>query len=583
MLPEQQLLVSVEKRTRYIYNPFLLNAAYQKVDFGQRLRQLYVWRAHRFCDPARGMDSEERYRLIKENLVSEQITADLLHLVEAMRRERFAIDVYHCNYEYALYRLYCVLLPPAQPESYPAGLCDITLGAERLPVERRLEEALMETEEGAEAARCIVLRALDRYVARHYFVSLVNYNEEAIKRTSLLLNLKHRMEADVAKKQRADPDYVIEYNRDVVLSMMYVFLVQSELSALCREEVVQLRTLYQTYRKPVTDDDYVKCERKIRRAERASLVMDELAQRLWAHFYDEFYAFSFALITSSPACAADTVVMQRYVMLAPGQQKTVARVKDLEGQDFVVQEKQCDHIRYISLRKNRDSYEHVTRRMIFDHLLLQTHSALHAGDADASYTRCCQVCRYAQLPDSLCDFYAASAAHTYYLCEYVVASHQMTQEFILARFLHSMIVDPLTPLTSLIYKNATQAMLLFCDATGYKLNLFHVVDVHGVLQYVTAQYPGYEHGPEARQDLIVRQSLLQQHATGRVEQWQKKLARDIDIYTLLMLAVNAQSAEVEKYERALRDSVPRPNLTAPLFAIYQLYVNVLDDTMKKIY
>lgn len=607
LLEETCVNVEVEKRTRFIYNPFLLNAAYQKIDYATRLRQLYVWRTHRYCDAANGMDNEERYRLIKENLYSEQVTADLFHLVEAMRREKFIIDIYHCNYEYVLFRLYCLLLAPsplhiAEVTPYPPGLCDVTTehGRERLAVELKCIEVLETwSNEGGEANRCIVLRALEHYVARHYFISLVNYDTEAVKRNSLFFNIKHRIEAEVQRKQRNDPDYAIEYNREVVISMLYVFLID-ELHAQCKEEAGQLRTTYQTYRKPSSDDDYVRCERDMKRCERNIALLDELATRVWRHFTDEFFAFSFATITAFPADATpstELMVMQRYTMLTPHSQKTKSRVKDVGGSDdFVIEERESSHIRYISLRKNRNAYEQVTRKMIFDHFLLQTHHQLHREDAvdtntATHYTRCCQICNYGQRPDSLFDFYTASLTHTYYMCEYVTPSSTLlthvTQEALLVRHLHRMIVDPVVPLVSLIYKNAMQAMLLFCDATHHKLNLFHVINLSHMIEYVTAQYPVYDHGPEVRQDMILRQASKQSRTRfTQIEQWQENLARDIDIYALMMLAVNVQSNEIEKYERSAqleRHGDGALNLTAPLFTIYQQYVNVLDDTMKKIY
>lgn len=581
------------KETRYIYNPFLLNCAYQKIEYAHRVRQLYAWRTRGGGGGGGGhkMEPDERYRLIKENFYAEQVVADLFHLVNAMRAEKFPYDVYHCNYEYALHRLYCLLWPVDAP--FPP-LSHSLSAEERLPIEHKCIEVLQAHQHRERDD--VMLRALDRYVARYYIIGLVNYDGEAVKRNSLLFNIKHRIEDEVRGRQRNDPDYAIEYNREVALSMLYVLLAD-ELLALAKEEATQLRVAYQTYRKPRSDDEYVQCQRETQRCEAAVALLTELDTQLRAQFHDEFFGFSFALITAFPDAGAATAalpataVMQRYVMQAPGRQMTVSRVKDLASGDFVVQEKHCSHIRYISLRKNRKQYVHATRRMIFDHLLLQSHHHHIDESGGNNYTRCCQVCNYLQQPDSLSDFYVASLAHTYYTCEYVVrgGDRTPTQEELLLRFLSRQIIDPLSPLTSLIYKNAAQAMLLFCDATPHPgLSLFHVINTQHALRYIADHYTSHDGGCDARQYLILLQSKRPGgNVFNRVEKWQKKLARDIDIYMMLMLAVNVQSNEIEKYERASTGggggAAYELNLTKTLFDVYAVYMNVLDDTTKKIY
>jgi hypothetical protein len=591
-----------EKPNRYIYNPFVLNALYQKIDYASRVRLLHAQRQGQIF-----MGESEHVALIRDNLFNKQVVADLYHLLEAMRVEAFCFDVYHCNYDYALYRLYRLLLAVAMEEGTSGPPCDINDNGQTdwLPIEYLIMEFIARDSEST------LVTALDRYVTR--YCSPTSYDNEAVKRTSLLFNIKHKLEAKVGKKQNGDPDYRIEYNRETVLSMLYVFLV-NEFLALYHEEASQLRTSCETYRAPRDYSDRDERAREMEQCARKIALVGDLARTLWQHLKEEFVAQIAVFPAQARLRSTAEHVLQRYVMTAPGQQKTVYRVKDLATEAFVVREKQCNHIRYMTLRKSRVHYENVASRLIFDHLLLQSHVNCGGGGAQQSpnvytlYTRCCQVCNYMLCPDSLHEFYEASTAHTYYLCEYVKPSNTSgggggggekppCRETLLTQYLASMIVDPVVPLVSLVYKNAAQALVLFRDRyrdTG--VQLFHIVNINHIIQYLIDQYMTHEGGPEARQRLVLGNKWARYGSMGgtaRVERWQKDLARDIDIYCLMMLAIDAQASEIEKYERTMRDfdetsattttSQQQLNLSSKLVGIYAIYISVLENKFKVYY
>ena len=574
-----------EKRARYIYNPYVLNLAYQKLYYLERVRRIYVWRRHRFCDARCGMDSEERYRMIRENVLAEQIVADVFHALGVMTQERFVFDLYHCNYEYVLFRLYSLLIGHTGA-TLPPGL---TAASGELPIETKCVEVLERWgEEGGEANWSIFGRAMERYLERHYFVGLVNYERSAVTRTSLLLNIKHTIEAKVRLRQGDDMDYTIEYSREVVLSMMYVFFV-NEFRALLQEDSALLRASYQTCRVPVTEEERIDCECRLKRTQRDLALLEELYAQLNTQNNEEFYAFS--LVNAFPATAATTAVndaLGRYTMRAPLHQRTVFRVKDVASDDFVVREKRCDHIRYLTLRKNRHLYEYITRRMLFEHQLLLSHQECCTGGAgEDGYVHCCQVCNYLapQTQQALTGLYTASTTYAYYLCEYVVRSsgeRPADNETQLARHLETLIVDPIPELDSLVYKNAWQTMCLFGDA-GHpgRLGLFYTVNADEVVQYVRENYMSLEHGPASRQDLVLR--LSRRHTASpraaHLEKWHKALVLDIDIFTLMMRAVGHQQSEIEKYARSLGECALKDTISPTMITIYTLYLQVLDDMM----
>src|SRR6478609_4694275 len=85
------------EKPRYVYNPFLLNVLYQKVIYLEKIRRLFLLSRS---------EEDENKRLIKENYYSELIVADIFHQTETLGKGKFPLDVYFCNYEFILFRMY---------------------------------------------------------------------------------------------------------------------------------------------------------------------------------------------------------------------------------------------------------------------------------------------------------------------------------------------------------------------------------------------------------------------------------------------------------------------------------------------
>jgi hypothetical protein len=626
-----------KERKRYVYNPYLLNVIYQKLLYHDRLRHLHARRQRPTT-----LDNEERYRLVKENMRSEQVVADVFHTLDFMSRERFPFDIYHCNFEYVLMRFFYLLDPLATLASVTSLSADQSgNNNETLPVELKCLQVLdtwdqqqtigggSTSDSKGKGARDVILAVLDRYVARHYIQNIVTYERESVKRVSLLLNIKHAVEYRLKVRQDAelggDAEYRIEYGGEVVVSMMYVFFA-NELLALLQEEAALLRTTYHT--RPLAtaptpsltlaqcDDDFTEYGARFKVLESHIALLEELYGVLQKHYTEEWHAFSlnmsvFPLLgkqqhTYGTASDNSDSPIHRYVKVAPDNAKTVLRYKDVEQDEFVIREKDGSHIRYIPLKKHRKLYEAAARRMMFDCALVRDHVASvcpvnNNGISGTQYTSCCQVCLYREEGDSLYNFYAASEAFTYYLCEYVLPSasgkRPESRQSLLAQHLDTMLVDPLIPLVSLLYKMGWQLQQLYpslcrpggdtTDDVALVANPFHVISVTNLWHYVIGQYEEYDHGPDARQDSVLRNARLHMKGRSAIAPWQKALALDIDVHVLMMHGIDVQQSEIEKFQRSLTllsgDNIAThvaSDIAKNLVRIYALYLSVLDGTMK---
>ncbi len=198
----------MERERRYIYNPYLLNVIYQRLYYHDRVRL--------FCrQQYKGQQREEdTYKVLRENLYAEQLVADVFHTLDYMTREKFALDIYHCNFEYVLVRFYELLLQQGDDNLAEKKVTThnerLLMMGNELPIELRCLQVLdqWDHDNGDTAssikARQVLLAVLNKYVERHYSVNLVNYERESVKRVSLLMNIKHQVEYGLKLRQDAE-------------------------------------------------------------------------------------------------------------------------------------------------------------------------------------------------------------------------------------------------------------------------------------------------------------------------------------------------------------------------------------------
>ena len=607
---------------RYVYNPYVLNLLYGKVLYLERLREFYGWWRAQGREGAR-MDEEARRRVVRDNVFDAALVGDVWHLMAGMRRERFHFDLYYANYEYVLFRLLC-LLAPTECDFFRARaargevdeLGDL-FGADL----KCLEFLEAQGRSAGEKSRRRLFLAVARYVAQHYFERRAGEcEEEALKRSVLLLNLKQSAERGVAERQAKDgggsaataTDYTIVYSKDVVTTMMYLFFVDACVAQL--EEARADAALKHQYLFLVDteagDDSPAQRRRDLKSLGAQVELLGRLRVKLQQQYEDEFAGYSIVDVFpgkggqrprgSGGGGPPPTTHFERYTLT----RNTMRRVNAMRdttpeeaaesGLAFLLHSVDTRSLPYLSLRRNREHYEYVVRRFIFDHALRREHSqrcARRDGGGGGGGKTACAVCRYEAANAELCAFYDHAERYAYNTCHYVQRdSPRLANEATLHRFLASVLLELLPPLHALLYKNLWQTLVLFLDAdlrvtvheycespgrgrgggvlsshVGAQrrrrrevchVNLFQMIDLGELMRHVVAHYESADGGADARIETVLhccRQRLQHDRARGAavVERWHTRLAIDLDLLCLMMRAVAAQQAEVEKFERSL--------------------------------
>lgn len=618
----------MEKEYKYIYNPHLLNLLYLKVVNKKRLERIIAIFIYHRGDLEGGGGSEEmcqteREHLIRENLYDAQIISDIHHLTERMKNEKYQFDIYHCNYEFVLFRMFLLFLPEK----------DLV---QRLPEDfREYRDSLLESKFICEEKILSIMNESDlsgvilRYLYKFYSSDLVNYEAATVKRASLLFNIKRSAEEQVLQEQISlDEDCCLIYNAEVVMTMMYLFFV-NEFLAIMSDEKSFLSHSHYTSVFEEEPDDRKKSEREMKEKSR---VIDEKIQRidrvykLLSHYL--YSQFSGPLLCSHPPPPSKSPLKEDndiyrstpnklYLnpLFNPEREytKMVNQRNTSTGSGFLLKPKSIGHLKYMRLSRNKHIYQYIVRRFIFDHELRLSHQRKCNASPPLSplispslYTSTCQICRYLKSITTLNEFY-----ETVENCFYTLTQEREEDENRrkVQWYLGGFILDSVDAMDSLIYKNAWQMMRLFRtyslvmelspdsmpvvdgDMTleGEKLDLFYIVNIQEMIRYAREHYEEEDGQGEFRMETILRVAKKKSKTIYRIEEWQKALALDQDIYQLIFRAVGSQVNEIEKFERSILPIsriAKEPGkisrmINSILSDIFLLYDSILLSTMTK--
>jgi hypothetical protein len=196
--------------------------------------------------------------------------------------------------------------------------------------------------------------------------------------------------------------------------------------------------------------------------------------------------------------------------------------------------------------------------------------------------------------DNLQIFYDASLNYNYNNCYYInpeKSRKTLTDKEKLESFLESFVLDPISELDSIVYKNAWQLMILFQDC-GLKIHekenvdIFHAINIRVMFNHIYTNYPTLDGGCLVRLSTILKEAKNKSKSSHRITRRQEKFALDVDILFLLMFAISVQSDAIDKYERSLsknNDIVPkvRSKIMAIMTTVYQFYKDTLLEVMSK--
>lgn len=532
----------MEREKRYIYNPFILNFLNQKVIHLDRIKRII------------GHEEEaEQERICRENLEAEQLVEDVSHLLRLMRQEKYKFDIHFCNYEYILFRMCHLFRPSDKKFCQHAGevegdlfFCELKL-FDLLSLQRSQEEEKKKK----------LFDIVARYIKKYYIQHAIDYQNVAVKRASLLFDIKHKCE-EKNRPRSKDKDYSFQYDRDVITTMMYLFFI-NEFIGMVTDEQCLLRLQGSN-----GDDD-------------TTLVLLESLRLLLVKQYDqELKGF---VIVATPSGGGDEEMRPYTTPIVMDTQKVYFTLKNREHGVFTMKRVAIDHLCYLLLCKNAHFYINATRRFIFDYHLGLMHDDYCPRKTQQQVD--CQLCRYFSQDAELQAFYASSVQYAYTTCHYIVPNApQLANRQKMTAFLETFMFDLIDALDSVIYKNARQLLVL---ARARKQDLFRVINIGEMINFVRLQFPILQGGYACRLTLIMKQIRNNFKINQRLKKWHQKLALDTDILFIIMYAINAQQNEIEKYHRNVSENFSvthhTSSLQQTLTEIYQLYLETLRNAM----
>lgn len=576
----------MEKEYRYIYNPYLLNLIYQKVIHQSILERIISFFIYNRNDIYCKLSIEEKYHLIRENLYDAQIISDIYHLLERMKTTTFHFDLYYCNYEAILTRLFLHTMDPIKKEKLPFQLEEVNLG-ERFLCEEKMSSFMNENE------RYILHDISLKYIFKFYSSSLVNYESESVKRASLLFNIKKSAEHKVLPRH-SDDDYAIEYNLEVVMTMMYLFLMNEFQSLLADDKsLLTHRHLTSTYSH---QDDKSLAARKLsdelRELDNKISLMTQLSQMLDDYIYTQLSGPLICCCPKGiPTKACETT--QFYLDPPLDTERMERKLVDKRNGQFMLKTKSVKHLHYIRLTKNRHIYQYITRRFILDHEIRLSHREkcpFKEKTKDSPYTIDCQICHYFIPLQRLTEFYNNSEN-----CFYINASEEIEGNYkrCIEKYLGGFLLDKTESLDSIIYKNAWQMMKLFSsnesNHQSLNLDIFYIINIREMIQYITTNFEQFTGEAEYRVNKILEDAKKKSGSFSKVEQWQKSLALDQDVFLQIYASIGKQMNRIQSYERTIlpintlikgtgKVSVEINLIMSNILLLYQ---EILLSTMKK--
>jgi len=157
-----------------------------------------------------------------------------------LSEERFALELYGCNFEQYLYRMGQICRPREKDR----------ISAELFPCETL---CLLEVERDGERRRRLLTRLIELYVVKYYVESRPAYRALIEERATLFLNMKHTAEKEVVDT----PHCTVRYEQSLCVTLLHLYFV-NEFLALC--DGVEALTFLQSLRDALT----VECHREMR-------------------------------------------------------------------------------------------------------------------------------------------------------------------------------------------------------------------------------------------------------------------------------------------------------------------------------
>jgi hypothetical protein len=416
-----------------LYNPWLLKHIYTRLIYTTELVHLC-----KFYRPRK----EDKLNLIRTNLYAKRTVYDVNLLNTAMRKERFAMDLSDVNFEWLLYRA-AMNLFHRETSKYPSYFIRLSSLSS---CEAKIEQILGYL---TEDERMSLFDLFLDYIEQYYIKEIVQYKSFLTMRQSMMWNKKFIMERHAGEKQR-DSDYIIVYSKELVMTMMYDFLIQ-ELVGRIEVAIKMLNHGEKTTAAAEGKDASI--------IHRTASILEGLSKVVEKQFKDEFDGFAIASHPSSP----NYKEYEQWAMKQNARNNLcynpipVISNVIIKTHSIIITEEETKTYRYISLKKaHRKAYCAVAYRFHFDYNLRRKHcldcvEKTEKKSYALKYAKYCSICHYFEQSQQFNVFYNQ--------CESIIEKFDIQEEELI--FFNTVIIPVLHPLLGHTYLTLYNLSLLF--------------------------------------------------------------------------------------------------------------------------
>lgn len=579
----------MNNRVTYIYNPWLLKHIYSHLLFLHEL--VTVWHWYNTKDElvnnntTTGGGEEEAYNkkkvIITENLYAEYVIYEINLLNQEINKDEFPIDMTDMNYEWLLYRS-IILFRPNCIKNYPNYLhiggttnCETKIGI------------FLETLKNEDDRVCIY-NLLQNYIEKCYIKEISKYKETIEKKYRILFNMKHTMEKFY--KTRRDKDYIIVYSRELVMTMMYQFLIEELIG---EQKYYILHTL-----------TYSKESNHSLEAKALLTILEELLDMIKRQCKDEFDGYG---VMASPSSD-----FEKYRQWSRKQNDhnnlcinpvPIISVVVLKTHQIVITEEETTNYRYIRLKNNNHYYITIARRFLFDCHLIRNH-VLNACQMKKEkdnqnfalkYAKHCSICHYLGQSQLFSDFYRE--------CEYIYSKIEEQDQ--LNNFFSTLLIPKMEAVHGLFYLTLYNTSMLFkmfhfrlpsklycqiiqCshESPSKSIDFLQMIDIQGLFNHVNNELK------IKNIEFEIDVAIISCHPHRVIEKetpLQHLIAVENALLSYMISGITKQETEIEKYERSLSnhllsidsgssESLHR-NVQMVLISTYNLYREILCDVL----
>ncbi len=569
---------------RYIYNPFILKLIHGKAYYMDKLLAIYLE------EVSKVKHDIMKWLLIYNYHVS-MIMRDIIQLDTLCEKEKFGVDLYFINFEYTLFRL-C--------EQYVKG------NGKHLDIDTDdglyICEAILKQYTVNNKKEALMRRLCERYLNRVYFDKHRDeYKNRVRVRAQLFFNLKHMCEETFVKGITMS-DEVIHYDRDAMMSLMYLYFINEfiadETRTLHKQQLSSLNTVNENTR------SYV-------HGETTDLSIDDITEnddlvflytvydRLKSSLNDHVCGWCIKESTSVNSVRSETdeerrlrIHNEKYNHYTKMAVPSIAKypLNDPVYRSFISGEdddEEDESIQFLPLVEKRKFYEAVTYEILF-HIRLNARHPSCAGDA-------CNTCFYTYVDYPIYEFNKKCHACRYNKVRY--GDDSMHERVIFDRYLKHTVIEVIPAFKGFITRMLYHIMLILYHTDivlkdpvikgSREMDLFAMIDTGALVTYIMRS--NFFCNIDKKLLTIIsgcRDEKSESLPFMSEKEDVKRFALDMAVLSDIIHGIDKQYMTIEKYERSLSKNVSSANynihiqMMGYLKLVYIYYTRIMHSIAK---